>query len=150
VNRVILLKRLLLLFWALWLTVVFLTNLANAGQALGLLDSSWAVASGNWKLILETTVRYKTPPTLNAILFAGVIFWEGLAAVLFWQAGVSFRDKESARKAVYRAFMTSLLLWSAFLIADEVLIAYPLESTHLRLFVAHFVTLLAVELLPER
>jgi hypothetical protein len=40
-------------------------------------------------------------------------------------------------------------LWSAFLVADEVLIAYPLEGTHLRLFVAHLVTLLAVELLPE-
>ena len=50
---------------------------------------------------------------------------------------------------MYLAFTASLLLWGAFLVADEVFIAYPLESTPLRLFVAHLVTLLAVELLPE-
>jgi hypothetical protein len=149
VNHVILLKRLLLLFWAVWLTVVFLSNLADAGQGLGLLGESWAFASGNWKLIQETTARYGTPAAVNAALFAGVILWEGAAAVLFWRAGLSFRGRDSARKAVYVAFTTSLLLWGAFLVADEVLVAYPLEGTHLRLFVAHLVTLLAVELLPE-
>ena len=35
------------------------------------------------------------------------------------------------------------------LVADEVCIAYPPESTHLRLFIAVLVTLLAVEMLPE-
>jgi hypothetical protein len=82
-------------------------------------------------------------------LFAGVILWEAVAAGLFWRAGWSFRGRSSARQAVYMAFTTSLLLWGAFLVADEVFIAYPLESTHLRLFVAHLVTLLAVEWLPE-
>jgi hypothetical protein len=43
----------------------------------------------------------------------------------------------------------SLGLWAAFLVADEVFIAYPVEATHLRLFIAQLVTLLAVEVLPE-
>jgi hypothetical protein len=149
VNHVILLKRLLLLFWAVWLSVVFLSNLADAGKGLGLLGESWAFASGNGKLIQETTARYGTPFTINAILFAGVILWEGIAAVLFWRAGWSFRGRNSARAAVYLAFTTSLLLWGAFLVADEVFIAYPLESVHLRLLMTHLLTLLAVELLPE-
>jgi hypothetical protein len=149
VNHVILLKRLLLLFWSAWLSVVFLTNLADAGKGLGLLDESWAFASGNWKLIQETTARYETPSALNVIFFAGVILWEGAAAVLFWMAAWSYRGRSSARRAVYLAFTTLLLLWLAFLVADEVFIAYPLESTHLRLCVAHLVTLLTVELLPE-
>ncbi|HTU93159.1 MAG TPA: hypothetical protein VMF69_23975 [Gemmataceae bacterium] len=148
-NHVILLKRLLLLFWAVWLSVVFFSNLADAGKGLGLLGESWAFASGNWKLIQETTARYKFPPAVNAILFACVILWEGAAAVLFWRAGWSFRGRSSAGKAVYWAFTISLLLWGAFLIADEIFLVYPLESTHLRLFVAHLATLLAVELLPE-
>jgi hypothetical protein len=50
---------------------------------------------------------------------------------------------------VYLAFTASLLLWGAFMVADEVLVAYPVEGTHLRLFVAHLVTLLALHLLPE-
>jgi hypothetical protein len=150
VNYVILLKRLLLLFWAVWLSSVFLGNLADAGKALGLLGESWTFASGNWKLIEETTARYKIPAAVNAILFAGVILWEGIACVLFWRAGWSFRGRSSARKSVYLAVTTSLLLWGAFLVADEVFIAFPLGSTHLRLFVAHLVTLLAVDLLPEQ
>jgi hypothetical protein len=149
VSHVIVLKRLLLLFWAAWLTVVFLSNLADAGKAWGLLGESWAFASGNWRLVQETTARYGIPAAVNVALFAGVIFWEGLAAVLFWRAALSFRGRDSARRAVYLAFTTSLLLWGAFLVIDEVLVAYSLEGTHLRLFVAHLVTLVSVELLPE-
>ncbi len=149
VNYVILLKRLLLLLWAVWLSVVFLSNLADAGKGLGLLDESWTFASGNWKLIQETTARYRTSAVVNAILFVGVILWEGIAAVLFWRASWSFRGRSSGQKVIYLAFTSSLLLWGTFLIADEVLIAYPPESTHLRLFIAHLVTLLAVDLLQE-
>ena len=148
-NCAVLLKRLLLLFWAIWLSVVFLSNLADAAKGLGWLAESWAFASGNFKFIRETTARYGIPDFVNAVLLAGVIVWEGLAALLFWWAGWSFRGRSSARKGVYLAFTTSLLLWGAFLVVDEVFIAYPLESTHLRLFVAHLVTLLAVDLLPE-
>ena len=41
------------------------------------------------------------------------------------------------------------MLWGTFAIADEVLIVYSVEATHLRLFIAQLVTLLAIELLPE-
>ena len=37
----------------------------------------------------------------------------------------------------------------AFLIADEICLAYALEATHLRLLTSQLVTLLAIELLPE-
>jgi hypothetical protein len=148
-NHVILVKRLLLLFWAVWWSVVFLSNVADAGKGLGVVDESWAFASGNWNFIQETTARYRTPAAVNVLLFAGAIVWEGTAAVLFWWAGWRFRGRNSARKAVYRAFATALLLWGGFLVADEVLIAYPVAATHLRLFMAHLVTLIAVALLPE-
>jgi hypothetical protein len=149
VIHVLFLKRILLLFWAVWWSVVFLSNLADAGKGLGLLGESWAFASGNLRFLKETTARYGTPDLVNGVLFAGVIFWEGVAALLFWRAGWTFRGRGSGRKALYLAFTATLLLWGAFLVADEVFIAYPVEGTHLRLFIAHLVTLLAVELLPE-
>jgi Predicted small integral membrane protein (DUF2165) len=149
VNYVNLLKRSILLFWAVWLSVVFLSNLSDAGKGLGLLGDSWAFASGNLKFIKETTARYGTPDLVNALLFVSVILWEGVAALLFWWAVWTLRGKKSGRKILYCAFTTSLLLWGAFSIADEVLIAYPLESTHLRLFIAYLVTLMTIELLPE-
>lgn len=148
-NHVILLKRLLLLFWAVWMSVVFLSNLTDAGKGLGLLGESWTFASHNWKFIQDTTARYRIPVAVNAVLFAGVILWQGAAAALFWWAGWSFRGRNASRKAVYLAFTISLLLWGAFLVADEIFISYQLESTHLRLFVAYLVTLLTVDLLPE-
>jgi hypothetical protein len=47
------------------------------------------------------------------------------------------------------ASAAGLSLWAAFVLADEVFIAYAVEAAHWRLFIAQLVTLLAVELLPE-
>jgi len=146
----VLLKRTLLLFWAVWLTLVFTTNLLDGCKALGLLGPSWAFASGNYRLLAQTTARYGTPAWLNGLLFLGVICWEGVAALLFWLAGVRFRGRGTGGRGVlHAAFTAGLTLWAAFLVADEVFIAYPVEGTHLRLFTAQLATLLAVELLPE-
>lgn len=142
------LKRSLLLFWAVWFTVVFLSNAADAAKAGGLLDESWAFASGNYRFISDTTARYGTSSWANAMMFAGVIAWEALAAFMFWKAGLTFHGM-SGRSTRYAAFIISLSLWGAFMIADEIFIAYPVEGTHLRLLVAHLVTLLTIELLPE-
>jgi hypothetical protein len=144
------LKRALLFFWAAWLTVVFLTNALDGLKALGLLAESWPLASGNYRFVAETTARYGSPGWLNGLLFFGVVAWEGLAAALFWRAGWMFRDNGGRGSGATRiAFAVSLGLWAAFLLADEVLIAYAVEATHLRLFTAQLVTLLAVELLPD-
>jgi hypothetical protein len=138
------LKRGLLLFWAAWLSLVFLTNLLDGLKAAALLPDGWSFASGNYRFVCETTARYGTPGWLNGVLFAGVVCWEGLAAVLFWLAGLRF----GAGRWRYPAFAAGLSLWAAFVLADEVFVAYGVEATHWRLFTAQLATLLAVELLP--
>lgn len=144
------LKRCLLLFWAVWLSVVFATNALDGCKALGVLGESWPFASGNYRFLGETTARYGTPPWLNALLFLGVIGWEGSAALLFWLAWIRFRvGRKEGQRLRYAAFTVSLMLWSAFAVADELFIAYEVEGTHLRLFTAQLATLLAIELLPE-
>ncbi|HKB39931.1 MAG TPA: hypothetical protein VKD72_26080 [Gemmataceae bacterium] len=149
-RSVLLLKRLLLGLWAAWMTVVFATNLLDAAKALGLLSESWAFASGNFRSLAETTARYGTPAWLDGFLFAGVIAWEGAAALLFWLAWGTFRGRGKAgARLLYAAFTVGLTLWLAFAVADEAFVSYPVEATHLRLFIAQLVTLLAVELLPE-
>jgi hypothetical protein len=139
------LRRLLLLFWAAWLTVVFTTNLLDGAKAAGLLSEGWAFASGNYRFLAETTARYGTPAWLNGLLFAGVVGWEGVAAVLFWLAWLGSAGRGRGTRLVYAAFTASLGLWAAFLLADEVFIAYPVAGTHWRLFTAQLVTLLTVE-----
>jgi hypothetical protein len=144
------LKRTLLAFWAVWLTIVLITNVFDALKALGLLGESWRFASGNYDFLVATTARYSTPAKLNGLLFAGVIVWEGASAALFWLAWWSSggaRDK--GKRWLHAAFASSLSLWLAFTIADELFISYQVEGTHLRLFTAQLLTLLAIELLPE-
>jgi hypothetical protein len=145
----VILKQLLLLFWAAWLTVVFATNLLDGAKAAGLLGDGWAFVSGNYRFLAETTARYGTPAWLNGLLFAGVICWEGVAAALFWLAWWRFAYRGQRTRRVYAAFTASLALWAAFLLADELFIAYAVEGTHLRLFTAQLATLLAIELVPE-
>lgn len=141
------LKRALLLFWAVWLTVVFATNFCDALKALKILDADWPFASGNFKFVSDTTARYAFPTAVNGILFAGVLLWEGLAAGLFWLAVLRFG--RGAAPFLYPAFAAGLMLWAAFAVTDEVMIAYAVEGTHLRLFSAQLLTLLVVVLLPN-
>ena len=142
------LKRALLLFWGVWLGVVFATNVCDGLKALGLLGEGWAFASGNYRLLEQTTARYGTPGWLSGLLFVGVVCWEGAAALLFGMAGLWWGRGEGHRLR-HAAFAAGLGLWAAFLLADEVFVAYALGGTHLRLFTAQLATLLAVELLPE-
>jgi hypothetical protein len=144
----VLLKRGLLLFWAAYLSLVLATNLLDAAKALGLLGESFAFASGNYAFVRQTTARYGTPAWLDAVLFAGVLAWEGLAAALSWRACWAFRGA-TGRPSLYAASAAGLSLWAAFILADEVFVAYAIEATHWRLFTAQLATLLAVELLPD-
>jgi hypothetical protein len=149
IRPAVLLKRGLLLFWALWLSLVCATNALDAAKAAGLLPEWWSLASGNYAFLVQTTARHGTPAWVNAVLFAGVIGWEVLAAALFWLAGWSFRGGSRGRPAVYAASAAGVSLWATFILAEEVFIAYAVEATHWRLFTAQLATLLAIELLPE-
>jgi hypothetical protein len=148
-RYVFFLKRSLLAFWAIWLTVVFATNVLDGARALGWLEPNWMFASGNYHFLVKTTSRYGTPAWLNSLLFGGVIVWEGLTAVLFWLACWRYHSEAPSRRLLYAAFTVGLLLWAGFLVADELFMAYAVEETHWRLFTAQLATLLTIELLPD-
>jgi hypothetical protein len=95
----------------------------------------------------QAAARYGTPGWLSGLLFVGAVCWEGAAALLFCLAGL--RPWGEGGRLRHAANAAGLGLWAAFLLADEVFVAYAVEGTHLRLFTAQLATLLAVELLPE-
>ena len=141
-----LLKRLLLFFWAVYFTIVMTSNVCDAATAAGLLDDSWMFASGNYAFVSQTTARYGPPSWVNAVLFAGVLLWETAAAGSFWWAAFAYSNN---RRPVYLAFTIGLGLWAAFIIADEICIGYPAEGTHLRLLIAQMATLLTIDRIRE-
>lgn len=142
-----LLKRGILLFWALWFSVVLATNLCDALKQLGLLDATWSFASGNFSYMQAVAGRHHTPRILIIGMFAGVVAWQALVTALHWRAFARYLP--GARAAIVRAFVPNAALWGAFMVADEFFIAYEPEATHIRLFMLALLSLLTIFLLPD-
>ncbi len=135
----------LVLFWSLWLTIVFLTNLFEGLQYLRVIPESWKFISQNYAMIPKTVAIYDSPPWLAGLFFLGVLAWQGLALVLLW---VAYEQMVSSGMAalpwVDAAFAALLALFGAFMIADEIFRAYDHQAGHMQIFIAQLVTLLAV------
>jgi len=141
-------KRLLLLFWALYFTLVTSSNVCDALRALAVLEESWPFASGNFRMITDATARYGASRPINLALFAGVIAWEGVSAVLFARAAYRFRGRNEL-PGVRLALAVGLGLWAAFILADEMVFTFKFEETHVRLLIATLATWLVMELIPD-
>ncbi|MEX0601557.1 MAG: hypothetical protein WD423_16585 [Rhodothermales bacterium] len=149
-----LIKRIILLFWALFFSLVFVTDVADGLTAMGALSPDFIFASANYGFMLEVTGIYGTPAWVVTLLFTGVVVWAGAAAFMFWRAFAGFAawDGPSGR-LVETAFALGIGLWAAFLVADEFFLAYlttDVSSVHLRLFIAQIASLLVVALVPDR
>ena len=148
------LKRVTLLFWFVYFFLVLASNLTDGLAAMGVLPAEFALRSGNFGVVKSVVQVYRTPEWIAVILFLGAIAWEAWAAWLFWRAYRFLGRSASDRKqAIYQAYTVSIILWFTFIILDELFVAFQvadLEQKHLALLSTQFLTLLAVELLPER
>ncbi len=146
------LRRGIVFFWAAYFTLVLATNTTDALKALGVLPDSFAFASGNYALMHRVTRIFDVPDAGVALLFAGVLVWEAAAALLFWRAVAAQRIGDLHARAS-AALLVGGALWAAFILADELLIAFEipgLESTHVALLSLTLLSLLAVQLRLER
>ena len=136
------LKLALICFWALWFSIVCLTNAFSAMKAGGRLPPDWKFASKNYGLVVKAVSLYKAPAWAPRLLFAGVIAWQLLAAALFWYALASSGAAGVLDlAAVNAACAAGILLWAAFMIADEITLKYAMEQPHELLLVAQLASL---------
>jgi hypothetical protein len=143
-------NRMLLFFWAVWLSIVAATNVLNGLQVLTVLPESFRFVSGNWQAINHVMDPLRVPSGLQAFLFVSVIGWETLAAVLYWWATATYGGRPLAReKPTLCACSVNLDLWAAFQILDEVFVAYQLEDVHRLIFLVQLGTLLRLQLSPN-
>jgi hypothetical protein len=146
------LKRSLLGFWAAWLTLALLTNVADACRALGIGPRAWPMASGNYRSVERLKARLAAPAWLGTALFAGVILWQAVAAGLFWRAFFRYApDTDASEERSTHAYLSGLSLWAAFLVADELFVAHETgaEAAHMRAFTAQLASLMSTHLLPD-
>jgi hypothetical protein len=141
------LKLALLFFWAAWFSIVTATNVTSALKATGVLGPSWRFASKNYPMVVKAVSIYDAPPWLPRLLFMGVVAWQAIAAILFWYAlSSSGAVGLISIDAVNVAFGSGILLWCAFMIADELTIKYAMEQPHELLLIAQLGSLLVMHL----
>ena len=145
------LKRGLLLFWAVWFSLVVFTNVLDALKELGALPAGWTYASGNFRLVLSVVQLQRRPTWVAGALFASVVPWEGVCALLFWRAAARFQGVPSGLAPVTTAFAASIALWAAFSLAVEAFIAFEKisEGVFQTLLGLNLLSLMAVCLLPD-
>ena len=83
-------------------------------------------------------------------LFSLDILTQLSSAMLFFCAAWIFISKQKVSCYVNYAFGVSLGLWAAFILVDEILIAYGYEHNHQILLTFELVTFLSFYLLPDR
>jgi len=138
----------LILFWALYFSIVWLSNTADALKALSILPATWPFTSGNYMLIVRVVAIYQSPVWLSVLFFAGVILWEGFGAILFWKAFAAVsQQKPTQTISIHQAFGVTIGLWAAFILADEVFLTYMLggiAATHYNLLLAELASFILV------
>jgi hypothetical protein len=137
------LKQGLILFWALWISLVVLHNIFDALKELGILPPSWRFVSTNFQGIYDLIGGGRNPRWVAGLLYAGAIAWEGFTTYLLWAALLASRGTIN-QSAVITAFAANLVLWAVFMLMDEAFGDYELGSAHLRFFIAQLVTLMFI------
>lgn len=141
----ILIKKAVLLIWALWGFFVSLSNICDGLKTIGILPDSFKFVSGNFSYIQAATQIYAFPIWLNAILFILVILWEVTLSFFFFKAFLKIKESS---EVVLLPFLLGIILFGGFLVMDEFLIAYDrlgaIEQSHLGFLIGFIVSLLLV------
>lgn len=136
------LKQGVILFYALWMSIVTLKNLIEWLKEIGVLPESWRrLLSGNYSAMREV-LGDSVPTALVKTLLILVTIWEAFAAYLLWRALlIDFAF-------IPMAFGAALALWAIFMLVDELFSAYDLFVVHLRLFTSTLLILIFLLLIP--
>jgi hypothetical protein len=140
----LLFKRILIGFWALFFSLVALTNLVNLLDSLGAFDLTF-LNSENYGYLRSVVEVYDVGSPLTKVLLAGALAIETIGAVLFWRALLRAR-----RPAALLALCWGALVWIAFIVMTEFFVAYKAESPFRELLMLVIATALAVALIPDR
>jgi hypothetical protein len=139
----LLFKRILVGFWALFFSLVALTNLVDLLDTLGAFDWRF-LNSENYDYLHSVVKVYDVGPLITKLLLAGALTIETIAAVLFWRAVAG-----GTRRLALLALCWGTVVWVAFIVMTEFFTAYGSESVFRELLMLSIGTVLAVVLIPD-
>lgn len=144
----LLLKRLVLVFWTMFFSMVALTNLVNLLDELGAFD--WRFLDSENYAYLRTVVDvYDVGPALTKVLLAGAFAIELAAAVLFWRALLAFGRRGDGLRRAMLAVCFGTVVWISFVFMTELFTAYGSESVFRELLVIMLAGGLVLALVPD-
>jgi hypothetical protein len=141
-------KRLLLGFWAMFFSLVALTNLVDLLDALGAIDWRF-LNSGNYDYLRSVVDVYDVGPAVTKAMLAGALLVELVAAVLFWHALLRLGRGGRGLRSSLVAVCVGTGVWTAFVFMTEFFTAYDSESVFRELMAIMIGTGLALVLVPD-
>ena len=143
----VLFKRLVLLFWTMYFTLVAVTNLVDL---LGEFDIfQWTfLNSGNFAFLESVVKVYAVSPDVTKLLLVSAWVIEVTGAVLFWRALLGFR-RDGGRLRAMMALCWGTLVWTAFIFMTEFFVAYTVEAPFRELLMIMIASTIAVAVIPD-
>ncbi len=142
----VLLKRLLLAFWAMYFSMVAVTNTIDLLDEIDALHWTF-LNSQNFDYMRSIVKVYDVGSLPTGLLLAGALAVEVVGAVLFWRA--LLRRSSDANAVALQAVSWSVLVWIAFTFMTELFVAYTSESPFRELLLLAIGTALVIVLVPD-
>ena len=124
----------IVLMWALWTTIVTVTDLFDLFVQLQVLQAHFSAASGNFALVEHFLDHYRINyAPLAYTIFITINGWIGITAIVYWRAITAFHGHNQVSYARYTilGFLLNMGLCACFLIADEIFIQYAAGHSHM-------------------
>jgi len=124
-------KKTLIIFWAIWWTIAFWTDISGGLKHLGILHASW-IFDGNYPFLTKSLALYSMPQWFVTFLYLGIIFWSLLSAGWFWYASLAINNAKALwMRRAHQAFIISMTFWLVFFLADQMIMNFDLEQNHM-------------------
>jgi hypothetical protein len=144
----LLFKRLLLLFWAMYFTMVALTNFVDILDEFGVLH--WVfLNSGNFDYLVSVVKVYEVGPDLTKAMLVGAWLIEVTGGILFWRALLSYGRSPGGRLKGLTALCWGVFVWTSFVFMTEFFVAYTAEAPFRELLMIMIACGIAVALVPD-
>jgi hypothetical protein len=144
----VLLKRLLMLFWTMYFSVLSLANLVELLGQLNVLDWTF-LKSGYIDYMTSFVSVYGLGSEATTLLLTAAWMIQVAAAILFWRALLRLGRRVGGQAAAYAALCWGTFVWTAFVFMSELFTAYETEASFRELLMIMIATALAIAWIPD-
>lgn len=147
-DSLFVLQRLLVIFWALWWAIAFVSDVLGVLQHIHQIPGT--MFDGNYPMIKKAFENYVSYDIVPVVAFGILLVWEFLsAAFLIWASFLSF-NQEKWFRATRIAFIVSMGLWMFYFLGDQTLLLFNIESGDMPQAGLQFISLVLILIIENK